>query len=744
VKRILVGRPLATGRLSTTLLPKRLALPIFSSDAISSVAYASEAALVVLVGASASSTDLLVPISVAIAALLVLVVLSYRQTVDAYPSGGGSYVVARENLGELPGLIAAASLLTDYVLTVAVSIAAGVVAITSATTDLGRYAVPMSLAFLVLLTAANIRGAQEAGRLFALPTYGFIVAVGVMLLVGAGDCLTGGCPTAHVPDPDKVGAAASISVAVGLRAFASGCSALTGVEAIANGIGAFKPPKSRNAGTTLLIMGAIAVVLFMGVSALAAAVDARPSGSESVLSQIAHAVFGDGVGYFMVQAFTFAILVLAANTAFQGFPRLAAVLARDGFMPRPFLNLGDRLVYSNGIVVLAGVAGALLIAFQANVNSLLHLWLVGVFTAFTLSQAGMIRHWRTHPGAARHRAWRMAINGVGAVGTALVTVLIVATKFGEGAWMVVIAVPLIVLAQLALRRHYRRAWARLHTGVPDIRSATRSGLVLPVAAIDQATMRAWSVARRLNTHELHAVHAGPRDAELATQWQKQTGAELELIDSPEGAVASVARYVRDLHPSPERPVNVMVPELFERRSLRAALRRTGAFQLTVRLMEIPDVAVTHVPALASHDGAPATDGEAAIEALLFVADTGDMTALGLAFARGLGAERVRAVHVALDAERAKRLSTDWERTGSPVALEIVDAPFRSLEGPVLNTVRGVTSRPGSLAVVVLPELATDSWWRDALHNERAVYLTWLLLFEPRVVVAAVPLHRRLG
>jgi hypothetical protein len=332
-KRAIIGRPLVRGGVEATLLPKRLALPIFSSDALSSVAYATEAALVVLVGASPAGGDLLVPISFAIAALLVLVVVSYRQTVRAYPRGGGSYVVASENLGRVPGLVAGASLLVDYVLTVAVSIAAGVLAITSAAPALSGARVELSLAFLVVLAVANARGVREASRLFALPTYGFVVAMGAMIALGLGKCALGDCPKATVPDPAAVGTATTASTAVALRAFASGCSALTGVEAIANGTRAFQRPQARNAAATLAILGGIAVVLFLGVSVLASASGARPSNEVSVLSELARAVFPKGspeaAGFLTVQAFTFAILVLAANTAFQGFPRLTGILAQD-------------------------------------------------------------------------------------------------------------------------------------------------------------------------------------------------------------------------------------------------------------------------------------------------------------------------------------------------------------------------------------------------------------------------------
>ncbi|MGZ4392701.1 MAG: APC family permease, partial [Gaiellaceae bacterium] len=445
LKRVLVGRPRASGEMGETLLSKTLALPIFASDPLSSVAYATEAALAVLVMASASSAHLVLPISVAIAAVLAIVVLSYTQTVQAYETSGGAYVVAKENLGTLPSLVAAAALLVDYILTVAVSVTAGVVALVSAAPSLDAHKVQLSLVFVVLLTLVNLRGVRESGILFAIPTYAFVAAMFVMIGTGIGKCAAGSCAQAHVPDPIAAGAGA-VGVLVILRAFSSGAAALTGVEAISNGVGAFRPPQGKNAAKTLLVMGGIAISLFLGVSYLAVHMHARPSSSVSVISEIARATFPSSSWssfmYFAVQALTFAILVLAANTSYQGFPRLGAILARDRFFPRQFINLGDRLVYSNGIIVLAGIASFLIWVFHADVLRLIHLYVVGVFTAFTLSQAGMVRYWlrRKDPG------WRKSaiVNGAGGVATGIVALLVIQAKFTSGAWAVIVAIPLIV------------------------------------------------------------------------------------------------------------------------------------------------------------------------------------------------------------------------------------------------------------------------------------------------------------
>src|SRR5262249_35931790 len=422
LKRAIVGRPMATGEIEETLLPKWLALPIFASDPLSSVAYATESALVVLVAASAASAHLVFPISIGISCLLAIVVLSYRQTVLVYETSGGAYIVARENLGRTPSLVAAAALLTDYVLTVAVSISAGIFAITSFAPSLQGHKVELSLLCLLVIVLVNLRGVRESGLLFALPTYAFVASIMLLVVVGLVQDATGHLHSAVVPNPLPAGTGA-ITLFVLLRPFSSGSPALTGVEAIANGVNAFRHPQGRNAAKTLAVLGALAIAMFLGVSYLAVQVGALPSSTDSVVSQIARAVFQPGTFggfmYYAVQATTLLVLVLAANTSFQGFPRLSALLARDRFSPRQFSNLGARLVFSNGMLVLAAAAAALLVIYKANTNSLIHLYVIGVFTAFTLSQAGMVRYWLRVRGSGWRR--KMSINIVGAAATGLVT-----------------------------------------------------------------------------------------------------------------------------------------------------------------------------------------------------------------------------------------------------------------------------------------------------------------------------------
>src|SRR5690348_2648950 len=540
-----------SGQIHETLLPKWLALPIFASDPLSSVAYATESALVVLVGAAGlAAAHLVFPISVAIAALLAIVVLSYRQTVRVYETSGGAYVVARENLGTAPSLVAAAALLTDYVLTVAVSISAGIYAITSFAPSLGAHKVGLSLACLAVIVLANLRGVRESGMLFALPTYTFVTSILLLVGVGLVEAATGHVHRAVVPHELPVGTGA-IGLFVLLRAFSSGSTALTGVEAIANGVNAFRHPQGKNAATTLAVLGGIAITMFLGVSYLAVHVHAMPSSTDSVVSQVARAVFRPGsfggFMYYAVQGTTLLVLVLAANTSFQGFPRLSALLARDRFAPRQFSNLGDRLVFSNGMLVLAAAAAALLAIYKANTNSLIHLYVIGVFAAFTLSQAGMVRYWqRTRGSGWRGRA---LVNGVGASATGLVTAIVVWTKFAEGAWLVTVAIPLLVLAMLGVRRHYRRVGRRLAAGAAAVASApnARNRTLLVVEELDPAADRALAFARKIAPDGFRAIHVPRRgtDPGIGPRWFHFAGGSprLETLDSHGGKVDAVLEQV---------------------------------------------------------------------------------------------------------------------------------------------------------------------------------------------------------
>jgi amino acid transporter len=740
VRRAVVGRAMQTGQLEEQLLPKFLALPIFASDPLSSVAYATESALVVLVGVSAASAHLVFPISLAIGALLAVVVLSYRQTVRAYETSGGAYVVARENLGTLPSLVAGAALLTDYVLTVAVSIAAGIFAVTSFAPSLGPHKVALSLACVALIAVANLRGVRESGLLFALPTYLFVTAIGALVVTGVAEIALGHAHRAVVPHPIAAGTGA-VTLFVLLRAFSSGSTALTGVEAIANGVNAFRHPQGRNAAKTLAVLGVIAITLFVGVSFLAVRVHARPSETASVVSQVARAVFPAGSAadfmYYGVQALTLIVLVLAANTSFQGFPRLAALLGRDRFFPRQFTNLGDRLVFSNGIVVLAGIAALLIWLYKANVNSLIHLYVIGVFTAFTLSQAGMVRYWRrTHSRGWRHRA---VVNAIGTAATGLVTAIVVYTKFGEGAWLVIVAIPVLVLAMLGTRRHYARVGRRLRAGAAAVAAAPapRNTTLLVVESLDAATREALWYARATGDGELRALHVPRRgvDPGLPARWFRLVDGvpPLEVLDARNGGTESVLEQVWSLPRSESDFVTVVVPELFHRPSLVEQLRRPLELSLKLRLLAEPGVAVVSVPALAGETMSEHTRPLVRV----LVSDVSAAAMRAVNYARTLDVVDTGAVHFAFSGDDAYSLRRAWADSGPRVPLEVHEAPYRDLADPLLGYLRGLTADGETEAIVVMSELVVRGW-RRLLHNQRALYLKRLLLFEPHVVLASVP------
>lgn len=744
-KRIVVGKPMATGQFDETLLSKTLALPIFASDPLSSVAYATEAGMVVLLAASAGSAHVVFPLSIAIAALLAIVVLSYRQTVHVYESSGGAYVVARENLGRTPSLVAAAALLTDYVLTVAVSVAAGVLALTSAASGLRGHELLLSLICVALITFANLRGVRETGLLFALPTYTFVTAIFLLLFVGIGKCATTGCPQAVAPHPMVLGTGA-VSLFVLLRAFSSGSTALTGVEAIANGVNAFKRPHGKNAATTLGILGVIAITMFVGVSWLAVHMHAVPTatGTPSVLSEIARGVFPSsswsGFMYWVVQILTLLILVLAANTSFQGFPRLAALLARDRYFARQFTNLGDRLVFSNGIVVLAGIASLLLWAYNANVNSLIHLYVIGVFTAFTLSQAGMVRYWlRTRDPGWQHR---IAINALGSTATGLVTLIVIWTKFAEGAWLVTIAIPLFVLTFLGINRHYRRFGRRLRAGVSAAQTAGEptNDVLMVVDSIDTATEGALWYARTIaHDHRVRAIHvpSSRSDTGIRPRWFDfaQARPSLDVLSRDEGRTQAVLEEVWGVPRGENRFVTVIIPEQFRNRSLLSAAGKSS-FRLKLRLLSEPGVVVADVPSVSRSRGPEGRVPERlAVRVLLSGVHGGSLRAIN--YAESLGIADTRVVSFAFDAEEAAKFEREWMNAGQTMPLDLSDAPYRDVGDPLLAYLRELTADEGTAVNVVMPEIVVRGWAR-ALHNQRALYVKRLLLFEPRVILSSVP------
>jgi amino acid transporter len=613
LKRVMLGRALASNRMGETLLPKRIALPVFCSDPISSVAYATEQILLVLGTAGAASfLGLAAPIAVAVAVLLAVVVASYRQTCYAYPSGGGAYVVSKDNLGRNASLTAAAALLVDYVMTVAVSVVSGVVAITSAFTSLAPYAVHLSVGFVVVLALINLRGVKESGTAFAFPTYAFVVLTFLLLASGVFRALTGGIPeaaSAHLELEHTAQVGGVFTVLLCLRAFASGCTALTGVEAVSNGVPAFQKPKSKNAATTLLIMGALAISMFSGITALALATHARayPDGNPSVISQIAESVWGRGVLFFAFQAATAGILILAANTAFNGFPTLASILAQDRFLPAQLRNRGDRLAFSNGILLLAGISAVLIIGFDANIEKLIHLYIVGVFTSFTLSQLGMVRHWRTELATSTDRNRRSAvrrsqlINGVGAAVTALVLILVVVYKFLGGAYLAIGAMIVLFFLMRGIRRHYDAVSVEL---VPkpagDILPSRNHAIVL-VSQLHAPTLRALAYAKATRPSDLIALTVAVdegTDRQLQAQWDaRHVDIPLTIVSSPYREVTRpVLDYIRRIRrDSPRDVVTVFIPEYVVGHWWEHLLHNQSALRLKGRLLYEPGVMVTSVP-----------------------------------------------------------------------------------------------------------------------------------------------------
>jgi amino acid transporter len=597
-KRIVVGRPIPSRLAHHERLSKATGLAVLSSDALSSVAYATEEIVRVLALAGSAALWLATPIGAVIAGLLLLVAFSYRQTIHAYSNGGGAYIVARENIGTSAGLIAGASLLVDYVLTVAVSTAAGVAAITSAFPEWYPHRVALGLTFMGLLMVGNLRGVRESGRIFALPTYFFLATMLVLLGVGLVRVLSGSVPPAPAPEAATAGVGL-LSTFLILRAFANGCTAMTGVEAISNGVPAFRPPEARNAATTLMIMAGLCVTLFMGTTLLAHAYHILPAHDETVVSQLARGVFGGrGFAYYAVQAGTSLILVLAANTAYQDFPRLASVMARDGFLPRQFRNQGDRLAFSNGILVLSGAAALLVIAFQGDTHALIPLYMIGVFVSFSLSQAGMYLKWRRERGP----GWRghALLNGVGAVLTTVVLVIVAVTKFAEGAWIIVGLIPLLVLHLRGVRRHYDSVAAQLSLsgGAPE--SLYRNTVIVPISGVHRAVVRALHYARSLSP-DVRAVYVETDPAatpKIEADWERWgEGVPLVVRRSPyRSLMEPLLDYIEEI--DDERPddfVTVVLPEFVPSRWWHHLLHNQRALFIKGALLFKPNTVVISVP-----------------------------------------------------------------------------------------------------------------------------------------------------
>lgn len=602
LRRLLFGDPLSTSQLIHERLTKVKALAVFASDALSSTAYATEEMMLILILAGSAAAHLAWPLAVAIAVLLVIVASSYNQTIHAYPNGGGSYIVSHDNLGQLSGLVAAASLLTDYVLTVSVSISAGVAALTSMVPTLFPYRVEIGLVFVGVMMILNLRGVRDSGTVFAIPTYVFLFIVLALIATGMVKWIAAGMP-APAPPQFTYPAVHSLTIFLVLRAFSSGCAALTGVEAISNGVPAFKPPEARNAAKTLTAMAGLLITLFLGVTFLVRQFGVVPNEvtHETLVSQLGRAIFGgDTLPYYALQAATTLILVLAANTSFADFPRLASLLARDRYLPHQFSHLGDRLAFSNGIIVLAAVSSALIVLFGGATTRLIPLYALGVFLSFTLSQLGMVVRWRRVKGP----RWQLKalVNAVGALATGIVLIIFAVTKFVDGAWIVIVWIPIFISFFLTVHRHYASVAKQLsleaHGDPSPIR---RNRVIVPIGDVHRAVLAALHYAQSLSD-DVTAVYVETdptRTARILEKWQTWgKGIPLEVLPSPYRSILRpLVHYVDQISDPARRDevVTIVLPQFVTARPWQQLLHNQTALLIQMAFLFRREVIVVNVP-----------------------------------------------------------------------------------------------------------------------------------------------------
>lgn len=742
-KRLIVGRPVSTYQELEHRVPKRIALAVFSSDALSSSAYATDVMMVVLAAAGAGALSKSIPIAIAVASVLLVVVFSYRMVVHAYPQGGGGYEVTIDNLGIKPAVVVASSLLIDYVLTLAVSVAAGVKALGAAIPAIQENRVSIALGVVVLITLANLRGVKEAGPAFAIPTYGFLVTMGAMIVIGAARALSPGFEAPPAPDIQPMQA---LTVFLLLHAFSSGATALTGVEAIANTVPTFRPPESRNAAATLLTLGGLLAFLFVGITFLANIYGADPQLSEQagrpIPSQIAGAIFGAGSPMFLaVQFFTALILFLAANTAYAGFPSLASVLARDRILPRALKNRGDKLAYSNGILILAAAAALVLVVYDADELKIIPLYVIGVFTDFTLSQSGLVKRWFGQKGP----GWRSKalMNGFGAVTTAVVLVIVAWTKFGDGAWQILILIPTVAYLLYVTHSYYLGVERELHSDEP-IHPVKSNRAVLLVSPYVGATVKALGFARALVPNEIHALafRVTERVLRRTREAWKRLGIDLP-IEATGYSVKDLVEYVRGLDPTPENPVTLIIPDpqspnpIKQLRKGRTLLRVKGAF------LTEPSVVVVSVPFGPDDEPEPErVRAPGRLSIIVLVAGVHRATLGAVQYALALSPSELKAVTISADPEEGTKVLREWEEAQIDIPLEIVDSPFRSIIGPLRNEIRALRPNPNDAVAVIIPEFITAKLWQELLHGQTALLVKTALLFEPNVVVIDVPYRIR--
>ncbi|MGH7609541.1 MAG: APC family permease [Candidatus Dormibacteria bacterium] len=776
LKRLVLGPKLPTSAIEGERLPIFKALPTLASDALSSVAYGPEAGLTVLVAAGVAALAFEIPIAIAIAVLMVLVVLSYRQVVITRQADGGSYAVARDYLGQWPAMVAAAALLIDYVLTVSVSVSSGADALASAFPALVALRLPLAILLIVVLCAGNLRGVREAGAFFSMPTYVFIAVMLILIVVGLVRGLTGAAPhgVGHyqpVLNPTEV-----LTPFLVLTAFASGCSSMTGIEAVSDSVRSFRDPPGDNAAKTLVLLGALLVLLFLGVTVLGVVfgVEPSPSGSPTVLAQIAADVFrGPGKAFFYVIQFcTTLVLILAANASFNGFPRLCAFLARDDRLPHRFGAFGDRLVYSAAILFLTAVAIGVVAAFAANTDHLINLYAIGVFTAFTLAQAALVRYQLRH----RRGHWRrnIAVNGLGTVATALVDVIVMVVKFRLGAWVVLIIVPILVLLFWFVGRHYWQIRRRLRGAAQTDQPFRLLRAVVPVWALDPATRRALEYAATLGQDIVAVDFTSPPGS--AAQIRKQVGAAARVeVERASGRRLGALLGVIDrlMQQGSGGLVTVMVPDVVSTAGIWGLLRRPRSLRLKFALIRRPGVVATSFPAGWERDQTQAREPVPRRRVAIVPVAGLDVLALrALRYAQAISDEVV-AVHVAtgqpgdslpqrdyapgevrpddpggLPTEEAAELDANWhswvdDRLSSDPRLArpqlvIMISPYRTVVQPVLRYVTSYREKHAlDQCTVVLPELVTRHWWNQVLHNHRALHIKSALVGRSDVAVADV-------
>jgi amino acid transporter len=762
VKARIIGRPLETERLIHERLGKPTALAVFASDNLSSSAYATEEILRVLLysGIGAIAFARVVPITVALLAVLGVLLFSYRQTIKAYPQAGGAYLVTRDNFGLLPAQVAGVALLTDYVLTVAVSVAAGTAALTSIYGGLFPYRVVISVAFVLMIAMGNLRGVRESGKIFRVPTFFFIGMMGVLLIASLWRMAFGHLPdhASQFPVPPTGSLAGFALIYLTLKAFASGGAAVTGVEAISNGVPAFKPPEWKNAIATLMWMGTLLGAMFFGLSILAAHMHIVPDPTEkiTVLAQVAKAAFGSSGGgnvlFVLLQVATMMILVLAANTSYADFPRLASFHAGDSFLPRQLTRYGDRLVFSNGIFVLSGFAILLIVAFKASVTKLIPLYAIGVFTSFTFSQLGMAKRHLT----LREPKWRMGLffNGLGGIVSGVMTIIIAATKFSQGAWIILITIPVMLVGLLRVNKHYRTATVSLRDPARrgPIRDLPRQTVVIPVDEPGPNDDYAAAYARRVLAREIRLVHfadAGTSVEDVLMKWQ-HLGLPIDLLIRRHDIPTEIRDYVRKLRDAAgeETLVNVVIPETVRSQHWRHLLHTLRIQRLKSTLVAERDLVVTNV---AHHPGYAALEPVAHVEdprlvmqgwrhvAVVLVSGVHNATARSMRYAGSLRADELHALHVDVEGHGTEAILEAWDEGGFGVPLEILPSPFRQIARPVHTYVRQLLDeRPRTFVTLVIPELVVRKRWHQLLHTQTALTLKGTFLFEPSVVVSAVP------